>query len=75
MKMLINSRSWLSDKNNEKRSFNALDKDQSKTRQNKMSFPYKIWQLAHREDTDSFFQWSENGQWITIERDIFEVSS
>ena len=56
------------------RSAIPLPNDQNKmVRHNKMSFPQKIWDLAHQEDTDGFFQWSSNGQWITIERELFEV--
>lgn len=65
------------EKSREKRNvieIKSMDKGQRKTaKQHKMSFPAKIWELAHREDTDGFFQWSQNGQWITIEREFFEV--
>jgi len=55
------------------RSAIPLPNDQNKmVKHNKMSFPQKIWDLAHQEDTDGFFQWSSNGQWITIERELFE---
>ena len=60
----------------EKRACNVIIPTQGQNKivkQNKISFPQKIWQLAHQEDTDGFFQWSVNGEWITIERELFEV--